>query len=211
VGGFQFTQPQTGQSFLEWDFALLCRKVQAHREQNPRFNLSTEYHIIEVEVDEQNAQRMLSIPGADSYIVKDQGGPAPNFPRLPRRGASVVGARVAAVAHVLKSWLGDGGVPVSPDLAESRAKVCAVCPKNLAGDWMTFFAGPAVALLQKQLELKNGKDMKTSVDASINVCDACGCVLKLKVHVPLQHVAENMSDEVKGKLDGACWILGELK
>src|SRR5262245_25360861 len=59
----------------KWDFKLLCTDIQAMRRANPRFNLSTDLNMIALEASQQNALRMLSIPGADIYIIDDRDTP----------------------------------------------------------------------------------------------------------------------------------------
>jgi hypothetical protein len=217
VNGFQFVDAKIApQPLKTWDFEGLVQQVRARRLSNPRFELSTDLAVIRQEVDEQNALRMLSVSGADSYIISDAGGPAPNrlAPRSLRHGAEVAGGgvkRAVSGMGVLKDWLGEGGVPVDGEKATARALICATCPKNAKGDWTTFFTQPVAALIRQQLSIRGDLELETRHDDALNVCEACGCPLKLKVHVPINHIAAHTGDEVKGALDPRCWILAEIK
>jgi hypothetical protein len=216
VNGFQFVDAAISPEAIQtWDFEQLCQQVQARRASNPRFNLTTDLAAIRAEVDQQNALRMLSIKGADSYITSEGGGAPPNrlAPRGLRQVAELAGGgikRTASGAGVLRDWLGDGAVPVPNEQAERRAEVCAGCPRNAKGDWTAWFTEPVAALIRQQLSIRSDLSLSTPFDARLNVCEACGCPLKLKVHVPLNHITAHLSDEVKEKLEARCWILAEM-
>ena len=211
VNGFQFIDPAISPNAIQtWDFESLCREVQARRTQNPRFKLATDMNTIRQEVDQQNALRMLSIRNAESYITSEGGGAAPNRV-APQNWRGVAGGikRVAAGAGILRDWLGAGGIAVAPGKSQSRAGVCAVCPKNLPGDLFSIFTQPVAERIKAQLAIKNDLNLKTSLDDKLKVCAACSCPLQLKVHTPLEHIKEHLSEEVKAALDPSCWILSE--
>ena len=50
-------------------------------------------------------------------------------------------------------------------------------------------------------------DLKTSKDAELNVCQACLCPLKLKVHTPMSLIQKRLKPEQRAELDPKCWIL----
>lgn len=52
-----------------------------------------------------------------------------------------------------------------------------------------------------QLEIPN--------DAELQICDACACVLKLKVWSPIKHIADTMTREDFNRLHTNCWIISE--
>ena len=211
VNGFQFIDAAISAEALQtWDFTSLVQQVASRRAANPRFGLTTDINAISAEVDLQNAQRMLSIRGADSFIVQDAEGGAANFPIPQRRGApGAVAASLTSGALVLMDWLGADGKPVSNELAEHRASVCDKCPLNAKGDWSAWFTIPAAAVIQKQIERRNEIKLATPFDDGLGVCEACACPLKLKVHAPIKHITDRMSQEVRTKLHAGCWILQE--
>lgn len=208
VNGFQFVDAAISPTPLKtWDFNSMVREVMARRAANPRFKLTTDANAIAAEVDEQNALRMLSIANADSYISVE--GPAPPNFTQPRSRAWQSAAAISAGAGTLVDWLGEGAVPVAKEQAEKRAAICAECPQNGKGDWLSIFTKPAQAIIQAQLSMRKDLDLSTASDEVLGVCNACKCPLKLKVHVPLTHIAAHMNDEVRAKLDGKCWITAE--
>jgi hypothetical protein len=216
INGWRFTDfPISPQAMGDpsMSFDVLCRQVQSRRVANPRFNLSTDFATIQKEVDQQNALRMIKIKGGETYVV-DDGGPDPNPAAPPARlNLRAVAGRSREAKDgvaVLVDWLGQGGVPVMPNVAEARAKVCSDCPLNQKGDLLDFFTQAAAGLMRSALGLRETLSFKTSYDSQLNVCSGCGCVLKLKVHVPIQHIEAKMPDGQKEKLDPRCWVLKEM-
>lgn len=213
VDGFQFIDAAISPDPLKtWDFEQLCREIQARRLNNPRFQLPTDLAVIREEVDQQNALRMLSIRGADSYIM-DTGGNLPNPPRPAHTpkwgGAAGALSRLTSGTMVLKDWLGAGGVPVAKELAAARAAVCATCPKKVPGDWTTLFTQPIADRIKAQIEMKQQMELTTPSDAELKgtMCEACSCPLELKIFTPLEHVLAHQSADTKSRLDARCWIL----
>ena len=213
IGGFKFLDPaispvEYGDS--SWSFDFLCQETQRRRIANPRLGLATDSNTIAAEVDRYNAERMLMLRGGESYVIKDGGPPGENFP-VPRRALPGVAGvkRVAAGAGVLLDWLGAGAQAVPASMAEERARVCSDCPQNQTGDWTSWFTAPASALIREKLSARDSMGFQTQYDDQLNVCAACSCPLKLKVHVPINHISARMNAETKAKLDPRCWILKE--
>lgn len=191
--------------------------IRSHRLANPRFNLATDVDAIGNELDLFTCVRIANNP---AYCT---GGPVPKAQRPPRgRVAGVAQAVVESAGAVVEkakkyvsgvgvllSWLGSGGKAVSQEQAEKRAAVCAVCPKNEPGGLDSFFTAIAAEKIRSQLALRNEMDMKTSQDTKLNVCTACLCQTKLKVHVPIAHVLARLKPEMKSQLHQDCWILKE--
>lgn len=213
IGGFQFVDAAISTDpIVDWGFNTLVDQIIARRMANPRFDLTTNRGAVEAEADLQNALRMRSILGGDMFIVDDGGGGQQNF-SAPRSARRSVVAKVRAVAsgkEVLLDWLGEGGIAVEPELSESRARICAACPQNKAGDWLAFFTQPIAEKIREALAAKNERALTTSQDAKLNVCEACLCPIPLKVHSPIKHIQEHLTDEVKNRLDSKCWIRSEL-
>ena len=198
-----------------WDFNSLCAALRQHRLSNPRFKLETDMGKIQEEVDSTNAQRMTTIPGAESYYVR--GGSAV-FHKPLREIQSRVSKANAAAANfrsgvgVMIDLFGSGLSPVSKELAEKRAKTCVECPlNNRASTLEKVFTLPAVLAISKKLEIVNGLELSTSQDSKLNICDACFCVLKLAVHIPIEQKLKDLTPEAKAKLVPNCWQLTESK
>lgn len=220
INGFKFIEPKSGAHFSSWGFDDMVRHVILHRQHNPRFNLPTDRVTVENEVDEYNAMRMVSIPGAESFIVFDDS-PFPKFsaPHRPGLLASAVGGvkKLLAGGSVLLEWLGEGGVAVPAEQSAARARVCTnrpdgqPCPKNGKGDWTALFTQEASERIRRQLSIRNDMKLTTPDDDKLGVCDACLCPLKLKVHTPLEKILKHTSAKVRAELDPGCWVLAEEK
>lgn len=111
---------------------------------------------------------------------------------------------------ILRDWLGKKGIPVAKELAESRAMICVSCPKNVEPNWWDRVLNRIALMIRHQLELKHEMGLWVSKEGDINMCQACGCCLRLKVHVPLEHIKDHTSDEVLRAMPDFCWIRKEL-
>lgn len=216
--GYSYIQAETG-----WDSTraigtfpsidVLTRAVISHREANPwliqKHGWNVNYEDVYREMCDYNAKRCLE-HGWGNFIVTDESLPA-EVPVIQKKTSSLEEAaagvkRVAAGVGLFVDWIGEGGVPVSEDIAERRAAVCVQCPKNDGGDWKKYFTEPIADKIKKQLEIKHDLELKTSLDDKLTVCSACDCPLPLKVWVPLKHVLAHTSYAVQARLDKKCWI-----
>ena len=213
--GWAFRQPQTNwvNPFAMVGFDASVKAIRQHRLANPaitaKHGLATDPVAIANEL-ETYTRRRLGIPDPEPSFFwsrrsnsQNEAGVAAGV-SLTRRIAQV-GTGIATLAD----WIGEGGSPVDAALAENRAAICVQCPKNMAGDLFSLFTRPVANLLQKQLEERKQLNLSTSHDAALNICDACGCPLKLKVHVPLRFIKEHIKDPERSKHDEQCWILKE--
>lgn len=217
--GFLFMQPQ-----MNWDASRavpgatlqgIARAVLELRKANPyvtqKHGLSTDLATIMDEVDAYTAT-VCALRGFTNYITGNEPPKPLPLPAPSRFAAAVEGVkRVAAGVGVLLSWLGSGAKPVEKTLAESRARVCATCPQNGAGDWKARFTGEAAEQIKQQLGIKNDLKLSTPLDGDLRVCLACDCQLQLKVWCPLEHILKHTSDETKSRLDPRCWLISEEK
>jgi hypothetical protein len=101
------------------------------------------------------------------------------------------------------SWLGDGGEPVSIELAEKRTQVCSTCPFNNPSRpiWEAL-----TSTISKQLRLKMDMNLHARGESNVHICDKCDCYLPLKTWAPIQFVntTTNMED-----LPPWCWVTSE--
>lgn len=208
-------------------FDASVKEIQRARTQNRalslQHNLSLDYDKIANELIEYN-EKIRGIARPTSFF------------QASRSSRSIVGGAVAAGSKLIRQvtragtgvatitdWLGDDGKPVAPELSESRASICCgnghhktpatpdgtKCPQNMAGDLISFFTKPVADLLRTQIEERNSMKLSTSKDGQLGVCYACGCPLKLKVHVPLRFIKKHMKPTESNNLDARCWILKE--
>jgi hypothetical protein len=211
-GSFQFLQPQTGWNAIPGSFDSVVRQVIGHRAGNKaitkQYNLATDYPTVSIEVDEFNAHRCVAA-GWNGFVIE---APPPSFraPTLFRKlSQNVVGAgarKIVAGVKAVALWLGDGLKPVPQELAELRASVCAVCPKNGDPNFIERLSAIGAEEIKTMMAIRGDMALKTKHDAKLNVCTACSCYLKLKVFCPLDHITSTMSAEIRSKLAPACWI-----
>jgi len=222
--GILYTQKETGwvshvaNPNSQWDFKLCAREIQRHRLSNPglfaRLGISTDLGAIEDELDRTNALRVSAIPNADIYLMQG-GAPPPKqlAPPSQKRLAAVAGAvkKIQAGVDLLLDWEESGESPVAPDLSARRATICATCPKNGRSALTEWFTVPASELIKRRIARLNDLKLSTPSDGQINICTACLCPLKLKVHTPIHIVLKHLLPEAKADLDPRCWILNEAK
>jgi len=118
--------------------------------------------------------------------------------------------QTASFVAITKDWLGDGMQPVSRDLAEARAIVCAACPLNSHGTWWEISKDAVAEAIRRYIHFKNHIAVRVSNEDRLFMCSACGCATRLKVHVPIEHIKKNTTPEVMAKLDPNCWIRKEI-
>lgn len=215
--GWQFIEPTISpEPMVTWDLGSLVNQVIEARKRNPRHRLDSSYDAVYADVLRQNEARVRALPGTDIFFSDATTGftPPPKTSALRRVSQKLAAAaggvvKVNAGVGVLLDWLGSGAKPVADELAEQRAAVCVDCPKNTKGNLTDFFTVPASDTILKQLEIRKDMNLKTTRDFGLNVCSACLCPMKLKVHVPMSYIQAKMNDKVKSELDPRCWMLKE--
>lgn len=114
------------------------------------------------------------------------------------------------------SWLGEGGHPVSPSQAQSRADVCTgrlsgtKCPKNVIKPIQEVVTGAVALTVIRQIEYKNKLNLRVDGEKSLHVCDVCNCILRLKSHAPIEFIKETTDDSTLKKFPPHCWIPLEI-
>lgn len=186
---------------------MSARRANAYLLQKNRW--ATDYETVASQVDTYNAA-ICKAHGWNQYISNEGASPPKALPRPNSQSALRSVQNVAAGANILKEWLGEGGNPVASELSQDRAHVCATCPQNKRdADWTSWFTPAAAAGIRRMLELRNKMQLSTPEDDMLNVCDACGCPLKLKVHTPPKHILKHMPPYQRELLDPRCWVLKE--
>jgi hypothetical protein len=220
--GFKFIQPETGfQTSRFASFSTVVNAVISHRKANPalvaKHNWFTDYDSVAEEVDRYNAA-LCAAMGWTKYIMASPGdAPIPKSkapsPSDQKQVAAVAGrvTKIWSGVKTLSDWIDSGAPPVSKSVSEARAAKCVECPMNGKGDFTSWFTKPAAAAIASQVEKLKDLKLQTSHDAKINVCEACLCPLKLKVHTPFPFIRTHLSDQVVNELRKApsCWIMEE--
>lgn len=229
-GGFNYFDPATRYTAPRFaSFNVIVDGLTAARRSNPdvtkRAGLSDDPLAIANEVDAYNAMlcyqhRYMDYIEGQPEGVGAQAAQAP-FQRIVQNNPHFHGVvprpatrpapftRVVAGASVISRWLKSGADAVPASQSESRARTCAGCPLNEKGDWTTWFSLPAANAIRSFLTLRKEWNLATSFDDQLNMCGACGCVLTLKVHMPLKDFIDDMKPEDKDALWDQCWIRSE--
>lgn len=224
--GWKYRQPETGwqaPSPMSENFDRTVNRIIAHRLANPRFPFATDYNTVTDELDAFTCTRLKHDPyycdGPESDKKKD--GPQhppqgkPMFPSLQRLRQNLAGLvenikRSAAGARILGEWIGQGGKPVAPELAERRATICVSCPMNTMDSHWLFGLPKTIAIaIHEQRRVKSQLELKVSVEDKLGTCDACKCQNQLAVWVPIHHIRKQTSRDIASKLDPRCWKLKE--
>jgi hypothetical protein len=162
-------------------------------------------------VDNYNAVVCVSQGWKDFVEAEAQEFPKAMLPSKTWQGAAAVGAikKSAAGVRAIAEWLGGGLRPVEKLKAENRGGTCATCPLNQLGNFWQKLDAAAAKQIKDLVEAKNDMQLATPIDDKLHSCTACDCWVPLKIWVPLKHVMNNTSREVRSKLDPGCWILHE--
>lgn len=107
-------------------------------------------------------------------------------------------------AKILTDWLGSGAQTVDHATAQRRANTCIACPMNVDESFTSEKIADAV---KKQVEIKNHLQLRVDDEKSLHICKACGCVNRLKIHVPLERIKPE-DDEMKNFHEN-CWLRSE--
>lgn len=213
-GGWEFYQPQTrwaAPTPKSSTFDQTVNLIIKHRFANPAITathgLSTDPASVGNELENYTRARLGRPAMGQDFPKSMPPAPAPAVSGAAQQLVAVV-KQVAAGAALLLEWEESGIPPVDRGTAECRAVLCSDCPKNSAEKDLTqIFTVPAASLMKRKFERLFSLNLSTSVDDKLNVCTACLCPLKLKVHTPLDLILKRLTGEQRAKLDPRCWIL----
>lgn len=113
--------------------------------------------------------------------------------------------------HILNDWLGEGGQPVTLEDAQRRADICTkgcdgeMCPCNDADPSWTWNL-VSQFYISRQMALKETMKLHLKDEDKLHTCSKCGCVLRLKVWTPFQHIFRHMSDQQFDQFPDWCWL-----
>jgi len=220
--GMRFTQPETKWHSTPWSsFDTIVNAVIAHRLGNPalarKHKWATDYESVANEVDRFNAAICESKGWTEFIIPAPTESPPPKFKALSPFAGKQLSAAADKVKKVwqgvrsLNDWMDSKAPAVGGILSQKRAEICIKCPVNGQGGLEEWFTKPASEIIKRQFERASDRNLKTTVDEKLGVCQACLCPLKLLVHVPLEFKLAHMGLETRKALDSRCWILAEEK
>lgn len=182
-GGFKYHVDESNRDFTEHSYRDLVRKVIAHLKAN---NYPVPSNI-EERLHEYGCNQ--SPPGWCEHNLK------------PGEIVALVGfGEALEFTRTIGQWLARGEmVPVEE--SDRRAKICGDCPFNQG-------AGCPTCVMDRMRDAINSFSgwRKTKHDSALNICQICGCSLKLKVLVPLDILHKNMPQEKLDRLPDWCWL-----
>lgn len=221
--GLKFYLPQTKFKSTPWaSFDVICREVYHHVRAHPdlarQHKWPTDMHGVEEWVDYFNAALCVKM-GWLNYIMDEPGGVTVPKASAPHQQA-ILRSLSAAAAHAkelvsgaktLTEYLDSNEPPVSAELSTHRAIICSKCKLNAKGGFEQWFTVPASEYIRRQVERAQNRHLTTPRDDDLNLCTACHCPLKLKVHIPIDWIVKRLTDEQKAKLKQVpnCWIVTE--
>jgi len=217
-GGFQYFQAQTGWRLPAMqDFNTAVGLIQAHRRQNPRFGLPTDFDEIADELDNYQCAILNNDPNwcMSAEVASFLPGRLP-----PQQAAAPSAGGVAGATRLVKNltvgirtyleWFGSGK-PVEKALASARAAVCVKCPQHVKMGLYERFSKEAADEAMKVMGLLKSVDLRTPLDDQLHICDACDCPLRAKIWCPLDIILKHIPSENFERLDPGCWMRSEKK
>lgn len=224
-GGWIFRQPEANWEMpipLAQTFDAAVGQIRRMRMNNRKLNLNTDPDAIGEELEQFTVARINFDPEWCVEVGEEAKKKA--LSSSPGRGLSLwqraragVAALVVAIrrtsdgARILDDWLGAGGLPADPALAESRSVVCEPCPNNVKGDWKALVTGAVAEAVLEQRRVKTQLNITVSNEDNLGTCAVCLCHLALKVHVPMAHIQKYTSDAIWSELPEFCWMKKERK
>ena len=219
--GFKYLEALTGWNSVKQigshpSFDRLVNELLTHRLGNPRYKDKWKTSRAGVEQDvEQYQVKICQSNGYWDFITDAEIAASPPPKVLPPSSLAGAAAGVikksAVPIRIVVDWIGNDLIPVDIKLAEQRAESCAACPFN---DPDPNFLQRIGALAAKEvahlIEVKHDLSLRTSLDDKIHTCSVCDCHLPLKIWVPLKHLKNYTSDDVRSRLWDHCWIKKEL-
>jgi hypothetical protein len=105
-------------------------------------------------------------------------------------------------AVTIVEWLGEGGIVVDYQTAQSRAITCLKCPQNQKGDIVTSTVAMAI---KRHLEVKNLLNLKVQGEKKLGQCKVCRCVIRLLIWEEQSRVKEQLKYEDQSQYPAECW------
>ena len=215
---------------LKWNapkgssFSLICDALERAIKANPalaaKHKWPSDRRAIEDWVDLYNAT-VCARMGWSEYIQADTGGitiPKSSAPHQQQtlqslRNAVAEAKELVSGAKTLDEYLESNEPPVSPELSTHRAIICSKCPLNSPEDLTKWFTVPAAEYIRRKIGKAQSRNMTTPRDDELNLCTACHCPLKLKVHIPIEWIGKRLGNDKLAKMRKGkdCWIIAEME
>jgi hypothetical protein len=188
-GGYVGEVPETGFKVQTWTWRSLLEKLHAHRVANG----------IPIKPGWEIAAEDFACRGMPPGVCHETD---PRFGWL--SGAAMRFEAVLEGTRILGSWMASGRPMVSQEQADARSAVCAGCTHNVDPAGCQTCAWPALTNLVAGILGKH----TSRHHENLKSCASCGCNLKVKVWVPLEHLKASFK---YGELPAWCWIKREME
>jgi hypothetical protein len=187
--GFPYKDEQTGFKFVGSSMSDLCRQVYEHRTSNHLIPLS------EATIEDNVCRRLIEAGHAD--WCKNSGAPwLPLVPNVKMGLREIIQGSLAIGESLIK-----GNPKVDREEAERRAAICVVCAFNVQPE----DCGPCNSGKMREIIRAIVGSSKTSRDAELKSCAACGCFNAVQVFFPLDILHRYMGSELNARLPDHCW------
>jgi hypothetical protein len=206
-GGFPYIQKKADGTVHKFDgltygFWDQCARIKEYRVGNGL--LPTDLQAIATELDSYQCERL----GFDPNWVESKKKSPWAANQFSPSHVLRQGAALAAGANILKDWLGEGGIPVTQELAQSRANICLNCPQNQEGHFVQKLTTIIAKAIHDQRREKLRMALRVDGEEELHTCAVCSCHLPLKVWVPFQTIAERTTDVQWKEFEAVtdCWV-----
>ena len=221
--GLTFFEPCTGWTPRQYSsFSTIVARLIASRNANPaltrQHHLATDQQAVEAEVDLFNAKICLAQGWMDYILTEERNAPSIPKAMTPALHPSALSAaagkakRIWAGVKTLNDWIDSGEPAVEQEEADHRAGICVACPLNGQGGLEVWFTAPASEAIKRQFQKLEARKLATPHDATLGICSACSCPMRLKVWTPMHFIKEHLSPDVIAELRNGkdCWIVAAL-
>lgn len=206
-GGWEFFQPQTGwhaPTPKSSTFDQTVRQIIEMRKKNPasilKHSLSVDPVTVGNELEAYTRRRL--------GIVSPM--PTPPSALMPGVTTTIVSStddikKLALGTGVLLAWERTQEGPVTKDIAEYRAGICAQCVLNDIGKYEEWKKSPVGATAIMKTPRTSSLIVSTKQDANLGLCKGCYCPTARLVSMPLGIAVKRIGSAVTA-LDEKCWL-----
>ena len=177
--GFRYTFPETGWLNHAWDHNTWVAQAEAHVKAN---GLPEDVNLT-AKMEHQLCQTLE--PGWCNY--DDNNRPRPNV--------QLDWSHILTGIHAYANWFKQGKPTVQQAEADRRASICARCYLNVNVSGCTACQPIVQQLIGKR---------KTKWDDRLRACGVCKCLLRAKVHFPIDSLPS--APENQAMYPAFCWL-----
>ena len=194
-GGWSWTDPSSGTRIAKFSYRDLVKAVEEFMVANHIPLVEGWRELLDDEICRQNK------------IESSHCGEPLRPPELPSDRSLTI-TEVLNFLRTVREWAAKGFKFVPPAEATRRAAICATCPKNIEVHGCSGCSGVLAHvrdLLNRRANFRGLEVRETSYDADLKNCEVCGCVLEVKVHLPIE-VATYAKPAGNREYPEHCWM-----